>query len=55
VSHALIIDDNLILSRAIRSGLDALGFDSFDYTRADAERFEFSSEAIELPPRAGSL
>lgn len=32
MSHAWIIDDNVILSRAIRSRLEAFGFDSFDYT-----------------------
>ena len=30
MSHALIIDDNMIVSRAIQSRLEALGFSSFD-------------------------
>jgi len=32
VSHALIIDDNMIISRAIQSCLETLGFVSFDHT-----------------------
>jgi DNA-binding response OmpR family regulator len=30
--HALIIDDNMAVSRGIRARLQAFGFDSFDYT-----------------------
>ena len=37
MSHALIIDDNVILSRAIRNRLEAFGFDSFDYTWAEQQ------------------
>lgn len=40
MSHALIIDDNVILSRAIRSRLEAFGFDSFDYTWAEQQALE---------------
>lgn len=32
MTHALIIDDNMIVSRAIQSCLKALGFNSFDHT-----------------------
>jgi DNA-binding response OmpR family regulator len=32
MSHALIIDDNVVLSRAIRNRLEDFGYDSFDYT-----------------------
>ena len=32
MSHALIIDDNMIISRAIQSCLETLGFVSFDHT-----------------------
>lgn len=31
MTHALIIDDNMIISRAIRTRLFSLGFDSFDH------------------------
>jgi DNA-binding response OmpR family regulator len=37
VSHALIIDDNVILSRAVRDRLEAFGFDSFDYAWAEEQ------------------
>jgi len=32
MSHALIIDDNVVLSRAIGNRLEDFGYDSFDYT-----------------------
>jgi two-component system, response regulator PdtaR len=32
MSHALIIDDNMIVSRAIEDRLTELGFESFDHT-----------------------
>lgn len=32
MTHALIIDDNMIVSRAIQSCLETLGFNSFDHT-----------------------
>ena len=32
MNHALIIDDNMIVSRAIQSRLEGLGFTSFDHT-----------------------
>jgi len=38
--HALIIDDNLIISRAIRSRLEAFGFDSFDHTWAEQQAID---------------
>jgi len=37
MSHALIIDDNLIVSRAIQDRLEAFGFDSFDHTWAEQQ------------------
>ena len=40
MSHALIIDDNLIVSRAIRDRLQAFGFDSFDHTWAEHQALE---------------
>jgi DNA-binding response OmpR family regulator len=40
MSHALIIDDNLIISRAIRSRLEAFGFDSFDHTWAEQQAID---------------
>lgn len=35
MSHALIIDDNMVISRAIASRLAPFGFDSFDRTCAE--------------------
>ena len=32
MSHALIIDDNMAVGRAIQNRLTAFGFDSFDHT-----------------------
>ena len=37
MAHALIIDDNRIVSRAIESRLSSLGFDSFDHTWTEAQ------------------
>ena len=37
MSHALIIDDNVVLSRAIRSRLEAFGYNSFDCTWAEQQ------------------
>lgn len=37
MAHALIIDDNRIVSRAIESRLTALGFNSFDHTSTEAQ------------------
>lgn len=37
MAHALIIDDNRIVSRAIESRLTSLGFDSFDHTWTEAQ------------------
>ncbi len=38
--HALIIDDNLAVSRAIRDRLSAFGFDSFDHTWTEQQARE---------------
>ena len=40
MSHALIIDDNMAVSRAIRSRLSALGFNSFDHTWTEQQARE---------------
>lgn len=37
MAHALIIDDNRIISRAIEDCLTPLGFDSFDHTWTEAQ------------------
>ena len=37
MAHALIIDDNITISRAIRSYLEPLGFGSFDETRTEQQ------------------
>jgi len=37
MSHALIIDDNMVVSRAIQSCLATLGFSSFDRTWTDRQ------------------
>jgi two-component system, response regulator PdtaR len=37
MSHALIIDDNMIVSRAIENRLVELGFDSFDRTWTEGQ------------------
>jgi DNA-binding response OmpR family regulator len=44
MSHALIIDDNVVLSRAIRNRLERFGFDSFDYTWAEEQAMQAASE-----------
>ena len=44
MSHALIIDDNVILSRAIRNRLESFGFDSFDYTWAEEQAIQAATE-----------
>jgi CheY-like chemotaxis protein len=38
--HALIIDDNMAVSRAIRDRLSAFGFDSFDHTWTEQQARE---------------
>jgi DNA-binding response OmpR family regulator len=38
--HALIIDDNMAVSRAIKSRLSAFGFDSFDHTWTEQQARE---------------
>jgi DNA-binding response OmpR family regulator len=40
MSHALIIDDNRAVGRAIQSRLTALGFDSFDHTWTGGQALE---------------
>lgn len=40
MNHALIIDDNLIVSRAIQSCLENLGFASFDHTWTEAQALD---------------
>lgn len=40
MSHALIIDDNRVVSRAIKSRLSAFGFDSFDHTWTEQQARE---------------
>ncbi len=37
MTHALIIDDNMAVSRAIQARLIALGFNSFDYTWSESQ------------------
>lgn len=37
MSHALIIDDNMIISRAVEQRLVRLGFESFDRTWTEAQ------------------
>ena len=37
MNHALIIGDNMIISRAIQSRLECLGFTSFDHTWTEAQ------------------
>ena len=40
VTHALIIDDNRAVGRAIESRLAAFGFDSFDHTWTSRQAFD---------------
>ena len=40
MSHALIIDDNMVVSRAIQSRLAAFGFGSFDHTWTEQQALE---------------
>ncbi len=40
MSHALIIDDNMVVSRAIQNRLAAFGFDSFDHTWTERQALE---------------
>ncbi len=44
LSHALIIDDNMIVSRAIQSCLEALGFSSFDHTWTENQAVAAASQ-----------
>lgn len=44
MSHALIIDDNRLVSRAIQSRLMALGFDSFDHTWTGQQALEAAAQ-----------
>ena len=40
MSHALIIDDNMVVGRAIQNRLTAFGFDSFDHTWTEQQALE---------------
>jgi CheY-like chemotaxis protein len=44
MSHALIIDDNRVVGRAIQSWLAAFGFDSFDHTWTEQQALEAAAE-----------
>jgi DNA-binding NarL/FixJ family response regulator len=44
MSHALIIDDNMVVSRAIQSRLAAFGFDSFDHTWTEQQALEAAAQ-----------
>lgn len=43
MSHALIIDDNMIVSRAIQDRLAAMGFRSFDHTWTEEQAIAAAS------------
>jgi hypothetical protein len=43
MAHALIIDDNMIISRALEDRLISLGFNSFDHTWTEAQAIEAAS------------
>lgn len=40
MSHALIIDDNMIVSRAVQRRLETLGFTSFDHTWTEEQAMQ---------------
>lgn len=40
MTHALIIDDNMVVSRAIQNRLSAFGFDSFDHTWTEQQALD---------------
>lgn len=44
MSHALIIDDNMVISRAIEARLVPYGFDSFDRTWAERQATEAAAQ-----------
>ena len=44
MSHALIIDDNRAVGRAIQSRLAAFGFDSFDHTWTERQALEAAAQ-----------
>ena len=46
MGHALIIDDNMIVSRAIQSCLETLGFVSFDHAWTEAQAVAAASERL---------
>lgn len=44
MSHALIIDDNMIVSRAIQDQLSACGFESFDHVWTDRQALDAAEQ-----------
>ncbi len=44
MTHALIIDDNMIVSRAIQQRLAELGFRSFDHAWTERQAFEAAAQ-----------
>jgi len=44
MTHALIIDDNMIVSRAIEQRLTQLGFRSFDHAWTEDQAFEAAAQ-----------
>ena len=46
MSHALIIDDNMIVSRAIQDQLSACGFVSFDHAWTDRQALDAAERRI---------
>lgn len=42
--HALIIDDNMVVSRAIEDRLSAVGFDSFDHTWTERQALDSAAK-----------
>lgn len=45
MAHALIVNDNMIISRAIKDRLSNLGFDSFDHTFTEGQALSVASAA----------
>lgn len=44
MSHALIIDDNMVVSRAIQNRLSVFGFDSFDHTWTEQQALKAAGQ-----------